>query len=178
MNIYKKNSQISFDSVETTSFSWIGLLGKLIMGFVIGVGIGNIIALVFSYINGGFLPTTPAFAEEQSTLLDAALKSNLAYGIFGVVSSTSAYLYEIAPEEYEASKLFKATAFHLAINIATFFIIGYYLKWFTDGIWVTLSAVLIFLATYALIWIIIYFSTRQSVLAINKQLENKKNRQA
>ena len=151
------------------------MLKKIILraidGIFVGIGIGYIMSVIFSTINGGFLPATPMLVEKVGLLKAAQL--NLFYsGILGLVFSVSAIVYE-----REDWSLLKSTLVYFVINYINMFIISTKLYWYNKpfNIYSMLSFSITFIIIFFSIWITIYFVIKSKIKKMNENLNKMNN---
>lgn len=155
---------------KETKYMIITYFIEFVIAFIIGIGIGNVITLAYSSIYGYYLPTTKYFIETQSSLLEAAIKSNLAYGLMGVIGKVSGIVFKgYDPEKPGKISLFQRTTISLFINLLGFFLVGSYLGWIRGG----LNAVVLFILVYFIIWSASYSIKKIEIMKINKKLSER-----
>lgn len=139
----------------------------LLVGFLMGVGIGNIVEMILSLYYGTYIMATPQFLAQHNSLVFVKTIQTLLYGGFGIVGSLGAYFYN----NEKSSRLF-ATCFHLSSLLIYFIAVGIYLKWFELN--VIIFPILLFIIIYFIIWSIIYFTEKRKIEELNKKINTIK----
>lgn len=143
---------------------------KIIVNFIIGVGCGQILNLLFSFKYGIYSPGVPTFLENFSSLNEAVLVENILFGLLGIILGISSELFK----GKDKNNLIKITISHYLVQLVPFIIIGYILRWFT-----TYSQIVGVLVSYTIIyivvWLVNYLIIKQEIEKINRALDNIKN---
>ncbi len=103
--------------------------------------------------------------------LEAVLIQLLVTGIYGAVAFGGSAVYRI--EEWS---MLKATVAHFLMTVASYYLAGFFLRWFSisDISWCLLWLV-IFIIVYTTIWLTHYFSYRAQIKRINEELLSLKD---
>ena len=136
------------------------LLHKIVLGFILGMLIGVIFWLTEGKKPYVFLGISGLWG----TILCIAY-----CGIFGAVGLSGQMLYDI-----DRYSLARATITHLLIVLAGLFILGVCLGWNPNKAWVWIL-VAAYVATFFLIWLIMYCYYKAKVRKINKGLQKWKS---
>ena len=129
----------------------------------IGIGIGQILTLVFSAINGEYAIGVPSFLAQFDNLLTPAIIMTVMYAIFGIVGCISSSVYDKYP-------LLKASFLSFSLNLIALSLGGFYLHWFR-GLMSYIPFFISFTIVYFFIWILSYLSMKAEVENINEQLK-------
>lgn len=145
------------------------------LGFLIGIVIGNVIAILTGTSDTGGV----TFASKR--LLDIAggngviamLLQSLFSGLYGAACFAGMSLYEA-----ERMPLAAATALHGGLIVLLFIPISYLLGW-VGNILETVTIAAIQTAAFFMIWLILYFVYKKQVRELNemqKQFSDKENK--
>lgn len=138
-------------------------------GFILGMAIGNIIAIVSSYAAGGeVLAFSPKLLEKTGSAAAALLLQTLLSGLMGAVSFGGVILYEI-----DSIPLPAVSIIHCAMILAVYYPIAFSLYWLEPTARDAGMMGCIMIAAYAVIWLIMYFRYRMEVREMNELLETK-----
>ena len=145
------------------------------LGFLIGIVIGNVIAILTGTSDTGGV----TFASKR--LLDIAggngviamLLQSLFSGLYGAACFAGMSLYEA-----ERMPLAASTALHCGLIVLPFIPISYLLGW-VGGILETVIIAAIQIVAFFIIWLILYFVYKKQVRELNemqKQFSDKENK--
>ena len=136
-------------------------------GFILGMAIGNIIAIVTSYAAGGeVLAFSPELLEKTGSAAAALLLQTLLSGLMGAVSFGGVILYEI-----DSLPLPAVSIIHCAMILAVYYPIAFSLYWLEPTVRDAGMMGCIMIAVYAVIWLIMYIRYRMEVRGMNERLE-------
>lgn len=136
-------------------------------GFILGMAIGNIIAIVSSYAAGGeVLAFSPELLEKTGSAASALLLQTFLSGLMGAVSFGGVILYEI-----DRLPLPAVSIIHCAMILAVYFPIAFSLYWLEPTPRDIGTMGLIMISAYAVIWLIMYAHYRMEVREMNDLLE-------
>ncbi len=150
----------------------IAFLGAL--GFGVGVLAGTVLSAVIAALSSGTTVVqvcTPKFVEAMggNELLAYTVQA-LAAGLYGIWAMGSSAVYSI--EEWG---LLKCTLFHYITTMTLYYVLGFFLRWFTLE---DKAAILIFFIAltvmYLIIWLVNYISYSVELKKINSGLESIK----
>lgn len=145
------------------------VLKLALMGFVLGMAIGNIIAIIASFLTQGeALVFAPQLQEKVGGAATALALQTLLSGVLGAAGLGGVALYKS-----ENLGLLAATSIHFAICIAAYYPIAFFLEWirpvFSDVItWFIIEAVAFFV-----IWLIMYIKCQIEVRQLNELLRKE-----
>ena len=140
------------------------------IGFLIGIVIGNLIALITgnSSTGGVTLATKQLLDMAGGNSVIAMLLQSFFSGLYGALCFAGMSLYEM-----ERLPLAAATALHCAIIVIFYIPIALLLGW-VSGIAEILVVAGIQIVVFFIIWLIMYFAYRKQVRELN-ELTRKKN---
>lgn len=143
------------------------IVERSLIGFFIGIAIGQIISVLISLIagKGEFLICAPAFTELMGSEAYAAALQTLLCGIMGIG-------YAIATLIWGSDKLNIASQTGICFGIYSLFTfpIAYFTFWMEHSAKGVLQYVGIFFALFVFVWFIQYFAVKAKINAINKKL--------
>ena len=143
------------------------LLKRLIIGFVFGMIVGNVIEIVLNLI------TTHTFSlasETQVVVFGLALTivlQTLLSGLFGAICFGGITFYEI-----EKWNITISTVTHFLSMLISYFTIAFLLRWIPFEIVPILIVCGVFLVSFALVWLIMFFYWKKKIEEMNKELED------
>lgn len=146
------------------------VLKLALTGFTIGMAIGNIIAIITSFMTQGeALIFAPSLQEKLGSAAMALTLQTLLSGLLGAAGFSGVALYKS-----ENMGLLSATSLHFVICMAAYFPIALFLEWiqpvFSDIIiWFFIEA-----AAFFIIWLIMYIKYQIEVRQLNELLNNEK----
>ena len=139
-------------------------LKRAVVGFLIGIVIGDVIALLTVRLSSGeimmFSKTLLDIAGGNATA--AAILQSLFSGLYGAVCFAGMSFYEI-----DRLPLAAVTAMHCALIILTFIPIALLLGWVDGVIGILIMASVQFIV-YFIIWLIIYAYCKKQVKELNE----------
>ena len=138
-----------------------------LIGFVIGMAFGNIIALVISYSGGGDSLVFPqAMLDISGSTAGALALQNLMSGLLGAVAFGTTILYDL-----DRPPLLLVSISHCAIILAAYFPIALTLGWIRPDARAVGMIACIMIAAYMVIWLVMYLRYRMEVREINELLD-------
>ncbi|MGN0692664.1 MAG: DUF3021 domain-containing protein [Oscillospiraceae bacterium] len=143
------------------------IIERSLIGFFIGIAIGQIISVLISLIagKGEFLICAPAFTELMGSEAYAAALQTLLCGIMGIG-------YAIATLVWGNDELSIASQTGICFGIYSLFTfpIAYFTFWMEHSAKGVLQYVGIFFASFVFVWFIQYSAMKAKINAINKKL--------
>ena len=136
-------------------------LKKIIIRSSIGFALGLAVGAFFWFLPGN--------GDSSEVTVWYAVRHFLVSGLFGAYAMGSTYFYEV-----EHWSITRATLTHFIPLLVLYFTVGLLQGWFAFGspmFWIMLG---MWLAMYAVIWIICYTSYRRQIRKMNRQLESWK----
>lgn len=146
------------------------LIIRLIVGFVVGAGIGDLIAFLLSALSGGDGIVAAELVTKTGTAGAIILQTFLS-GVLGLVSIGGMLLYEI-----DKWSLAKATVVHFVSISACFVGSSLILHWFPLQFAYYAISVGAMTVGFFIIWLCMYLAWKKEVRKMNEELnEYKKN---
>ena len=145
------------------------LFQKIVIFMLLGIGVGNVINLIFSILSGKFYPGIPLFIQSFDNLNMAVLIQTLVYAILGILQGLAGKVFQSKLND----NIIIVFVSHYFLIIIPLVLAGYYLKWFSS---VTTLILMLITATvvYILIGIVRYFSIKNSIREINIKLRDNR----
>ncbi|MGF3073696.1 DUF3021 domain-containing protein [Facklamia sp. P12937] len=140
-------------------------LKKMICGGFIGVGIGHLLNLWFSYIYGEYVPGVPSFLKQYDSILTAVTIQTIIYMLLGIIQASANTIMK-----NEKRSLLLNTVLHFVVIILPLLAAGYYLHW-QRGLTGILSIGLINTIIYCGIWLANYFYIKSQIKKINQKIK-------
>ncbi|MGN1090734.1 MAG: DUF3021 domain-containing protein [Huintestinicola sp.] len=143
------------------------IIERSLVGFFIGIAIGQIISVLISLIagNGEFLICSPAFTEIIGSEASAAALQTLLCGIMGIGYAAATLIWE-----NDNLNIAKQTGICFGIYALFTFPIAYLTNWMEHSANGVLQYVGIFSAIFVFVWVLQYFAVRAKIKTINKKL--------
>ncbi|KRM95174.1 integral membrane protein [Liquorilactobacillus aquaticus DSM 21051] len=144
------------------------LLKLAFHGIPVGIALGLLISLFFSYAYGleDYVPSAPQFTEMFSRPLNAVAISIILWGLMGILFSISSLIFE-----KEGWSITRQTITHFFVTFCGFTPLAVLCGWFPLQWGVLVSFTIIFVIIYVVIWSINMASGRRDVEKINKKLK-------
>lgn len=145
------------------------LFQKIVIFMLLGIGVGNVINLIFSILSGKFYPGVPLYIQRFDNLNMAVLIQTLVYAILGILQGLAGKVFQSKLND----NIIIVFVSHYFLIIIPLVLAGYYLKWFSS---VTTLILMLITATvvYILIGIVQYFSIKNSIREINIKLRDNR----
>lgn len=140
-----------------------------LIGFPIGVTIGNVITIAASLAfapDGSYSPVVPAMAEMCGSVIAAVTLQFILTGLMGFVFAAMSVIWES-----EKLNLAAQSAINFALSVCTMIPIAYVCHWMEHSAAGVLQYMGIFAAIYASIWVAMYCSYRARLRKINGKLK-------
>ena len=145
------------------------LFQKIIIFMLLGIGVGNVINLIFGILYGQFYPGMPLYIQSFDNLNMAVLIQTLVYAILGLLQGLAGKVFQ---SKLNDNIVIVFVSYYLLIMLPLV-LAGYYLKWFSS-----VSTLILMLITatvvYILIGIVRYFSIKNSIREINIKLRDNR----
>ena len=140
------------------------------IGFALGVMVGVLVTstvTTLSISDGTLYLCVPEFTEfVGGSMLKAFLIETVTCGLYGAIVMGFSAVYGI--EEWS---LLRATATHFSITIVSYYLTGFFLRWFSvENIAECVIMFVICVVIYLIIWITNYLSYKAQIEEINKEL--------
>ena len=145
------------------------LFQKIVIFMLLGIGVGNVINLIFGILYGQFYPGMPLYIQSFDNLNTAVLIQTLVYAILGLLQGLAGKVFQ---SKLNDNIVIVFVSYYLLIMLPLV-LAGYYLKWFSS-----VSTLILMLITatvvYILIGIVRYFSIKNSISEINIKLRDNR----
>lgn len=140
------------------------ILQKIFIYSLIGIGAGNLMALIFSFSYGEFSPGVPEFINEFSSMNIAVLVQTSIYALLGGLQGIARNIFK-----HDDRSLNKMFIVHYLVVIIPLISAGYILKWYSSIR--TLIYMIVFSSIiYFLIAFFSYLSISNDIKKINRKL--------
>ena len=134
---------------------------KLVIYMLLGIGVGNLLNLIFSIAYGEFLPGKPMFIDSFSNVNTAVLVETIVFAILGLLQGLASNIFQSKLND----NIKIAFIAHYCLILLPLVLAGYYLKWF-NNFTAFLSMMLLASAIYVVIGVVKYLSIRKSIKRI------------
>ena len=145
------------------------LFQKVVIFMLLGIGVGNVINLIFGILFGQFYPGMPLYIQSFDNLNMAVLIQTLVYAILGILQGLAGKVFQSKLND----NIVIVFVSHYLLIMLPLVLAGYYLKWFSS-----LTTLILMLTTatvvYILIGIVRYFSIKNSISEINIKLRDNR----
>ena len=140
-------------------------LKRFIYYFPVGILVGHIISIIFSFIygNGYYLPCSPSLINKIGNEINAFTLQTILCGIIGSSFACLSVIFEIGKWS-----LLKQTVIYFVTNAIITMFIAYNLYWVEHNINSILSYFLIFTIFFVIFWIIQYLIFKNNINKMNK----------
>ena len=144
---------------------------RCVLGFPIGVTIGQIITIMLSLIwaKGYYAPCVPELAVAMGNEINAIILQTTLCGMLGMGFSASSIIWEI-----EHWGITKQTVIYFLIVSAIMMPIAYFTYWMEHSVAGFLSYFGIFALIFAIVWVIQFTIGRYNVRKMNENLQTYK----
>ena len=144
---------------------------RCVLGFPIGVTIGQIITIMLSLIwaKGYYAPCVPELAVAMGNEINAIILQTTLCGMLGMGFSASSIIWEI-----ELWGITKQTGIYFLIVSAIMMPIAYFTYWMEHSVAGFLSYFGIFALIFAIVWVIQFTIGRYNVRKMNENLQTYK----
>ena len=145
------------------------LFQKIVIFMLLGIGVGNVINLIFGILYGQFYPGMPLYIQSFDNLNTAVLIQTLVYAILGLLQGLAGKVFQSKLND----NIIIVFVSHYFLIIIPLVLAGYYSKWFSS---VSTLILMLIIATvvYILIGIVRYFSIKNSISEINIKLRDNR----
>jgi Protein of unknown function (DUF3021). len=144
---------------------------RCVLGFPIGVTIGQIITIMLSLIwaKGYYAPCVPELAVAMGNEINAIILQTTLCGMLGMGFSASSIIWEI-----EHWGITKQTGIYFLIVSAIMMPIAYFTYWMEHSVAGFLSYFGIFALIFAIVWVIQFTIGRYNIRKMNENLQTYK----
>ena len=146
------------------------ILHRCLIGAPIGLAISTLITIVISLIvgDGRYYAVVPEAVSDFGTEINAVLAQAVFSMLYGAAFAGASAVWETD------WSLLRMTLTHLVICSAATFPIAYGMRWMEHSPGGVLKYVGIFVAIYALIWIVMYGGIKRKIKAMNERVREIK----
>lgn len=144
------------------------VIRRLVIGFIAGAIVGNLIAIISSLISGHFAVVT-TLLENELGLAGAIVLQSFLSGLIGLAGIGGMSLYDI-----DKLNLIAATTLHFVCIIISFTIAYFSLAWGNRSVVIYFIICAIELAIFTIIWFCMYFAWKKQIKELNDNLEKYK----
>ena len=134
---------------------------KLVVYMLLGIGVGNLLNLIFSMVYGEFSPGKPMFIDSFSSVNTAVLVETIVFAVLGLLQGLTSNIFQSKLND-NIRITFIA---HYCLILLPLILAGYYLKWF-NNFTAFLSMMLLASMIYVVIGVVKYLSIRKSIKRI------------
>jgi hypothetical protein len=142
-----------------------------LFGFPVGIAIGYAITIVGSLFwgEGNYAPCVPGLVDTVGSVIGAVALQALLCGLLGASFAAASLVWE--KDDWSIAK---QTGIYFLIVSVTMFPVAWFSYWMEKSLSGFLSYAVIFVASFAFIWIVKYLIWKQKIKAINKKIEATK----
>ena len=142
---------------------------RALIGFVIGMVVGDIISVVFTLSSGDTMLSVSQLIARYASNPKEFLIHTLLSGVHGAISMAGVSFYEI-----EDWGLLKTAVVHYLLIITSYTVIGLYLDWLPPSFWGIVISWTYMGVIYLIIWLIMNARYKAEVKELNEILEKDK----
>lgn len=141
-----------------------------LLGFPLGMAIGNVISIVGSFFwgQGDYVPCVPKFVEVMGGEIYAVALQSFLCAILGVVFTMASVIWEM--DEWSIAK---QTGLYFAITAAAMMPIAYITGWMDKSLAGIASYFGIFVVIFAAVWIIQYGIIKYHIAQMNRMINKE-----
>ncbi|WP_311407436.1 DUF3021 domain-containing protein [Liquorilactobacillus uvarum] len=146
------------------------ILKIVISGIPVGITIGLLISLFFSYVYGleNYFPSAPRFIERFERPLNALAISIVLWALIGILFSVSSLIFE-----KENWSITRQTITHFLVTFGGFTPLAILSGWFPLQWGVFIFFTIIFIIIYIIMWLVSMTSARRDIEKINRNLKKR-----
>ncbi|MGN1423346.1 MAG: DUF3021 domain-containing protein [Oscillospiraceae bacterium] len=144
------------------------IIGRTVVGFFIGIAIGQIISVLISLISGEgrFLVCVPQFTEMIGNEAAAAAIQTLLCGVMGTGYAAASLIWES-----EKLNIAAQTGICFGIYAVSLLPIAYFTNWMEHSVLGVLGYIGIFAASFVVVWLNQYLLLKRRIKAINAKMQ-------
>ncbi len=151
------------------------LLFRCLIGAPIMITISLVITIIISLCtgHGEFYAAPHELMDLCGSPVVAVIVQTICSALLGAIIGGSFLIWDI-----EKWSLLKQTLVHFAVMAVPSFPLAYLLNWLPHYLYGALGYIGAFILMYIIIWLVMYFSTKNKIKKMNKQLDeiNKDNK--
>ncbi|MCI8326450.1 MAG: DUF3021 domain-containing protein [Lachnospiraceae bacterium] len=139
-----------------------------ILGVPIGIALGYVIAIAFSFFKGegGYMPCVPELIERAGNEINAVILQTVLSGLLGAAFAAGSIIWEL-----DDWSIVKQTGVYFLISSIAMMPISYVTYWMEHSVAGFLSYFGIFAAIFAVIWLVEYLVFKNMINKINTKLK-------
>ena len=145
------------------------LFQKIVIFMLLGIGVGNVINLIFGILYGQFYPGIPLYIQSFDNLNVAVLIQTLVYAILGILQGLAGKVFQSKLND----NIVIVFVSHYFLIMLPLVLAGYYLKWFSS-----FTTLILMLITATIVYILIgiarYLSIKKGIREINIKLNDNR----
>lgn len=144
------------------------IIKKMLVGASIGINIGLLMALFFSYLYGSknFSPSSTTFTEHFDRPLSAVNVSIILWALMGIVFSLGSIIYQ--NDRYSITK---QSVLHFTVTFTGFTFLAIIAGWFPLSVASLTFYTLTFILTYVITWWISMSIAKKTINRLNQELQ-------
>ena len=144
------------------------IIKRALMGFMIGVFVGETILIFESLIggNGSFYPVSAYLSANTRTEIGAVIFQYIITGILGLTFSTGSIIFEL-----DSWSLLKQTVVHFVESSVIMYLAGLFCGWFPHNAMSTIIWFVMFIVIYIIFWVSFYSYFKKKTREINESLK-------
>lgn len=145
------------------------LILRGLMGFPIGMAIGQIVTIIISLIfgEGRYLSVRPELAEAAGSEINAVILQALLCGVIGSGFSMASLVWE-----KDSWSIAKQSVIYFALISAVMFPAAYAANWMEHSVKGAVSYILIFIGIFLAAWAAQYIAWRAKIKKLNAGVKN------
>lgn len=145
------------------------IMRHAIAGFPIGMIIGLILSIIFSYAYGltEYFPAPPRFMDQFDSSLNAFVSSIFIWALIGAVFSSTSLIF--TGTDWSITKM---SIVHFLVTYSLFFPLSLVARWYPLSIVGVLIFTLYYILIYVMMWTIFMIKAKSDIKKINHQLNS------
>ncbi|MCR4962316.1 MAG: DUF3021 domain-containing protein [Firmicutes bacterium] len=143
------------------------ILVRCLLGAPIGVALSTLITIIISFAlgDGNYHAVVPQLTQDCGSEIWAVTLQTVCSLLYGAAWAGASAIWQM-----ERWSLLQMTGLHLLICSAATFPVAYFMHWMHHSVSGVLLYFGIFLAIYAIIWLIQYAAVKRKIDAINRKM--------
>lgn len=143
------------------------IIGRVVFGIFIGIDIGLLMSILFSYLSGNkiYQPAPDRFLQLFSNEITAMIASVFIWASIGVLFSVTSLIF--THTEFSISKM---TVLHCIINYIFFIPLAVLAGWYSFDVIDLVSFTVIYIFVYFIVWIVFMLINKRYISEINAKL--------
>ena len=143
------------------------IISRVIMGFPMGIAVGQILSIIASYNLGGgtFEMCMPGFIETMGSELGAVALQTFLCGLLGAAGAGSSVVWETD------WGILRQTGAYFLILAGAMMPIAYVTGWMEHSLLGFLKYLLAFTLIFAIIWVLQYLAWKRRIRKLNERMK-------